>query len=946
LFLCCVTCTPLDLRKVGASKVAAIERGFKPHSKAVCQTVEVDQRIGQVVGVELRRCPGGRAYVLSCKMNPNYLLKEELRYELLVQGINSDSDVHTLRKLFRAVVADKVPCDLCNLSTQSVKELYELVVNKTLELQALIKQQEAELTLLAPRFRMRLSHLRGRLLHLTELDPSASGITSSRYQQVCDRLDNIETNLPKMDVADRMRLENEEEDMSAQDNPSSDERQDTGRVSTVMGTLDREVGTLADQIAPGNAGMVAAQVMPSGHGIKQEFTPHFYQRLPHPLSNLIKELPVVDGTEVNRLYEFLLRVLKVRQVGQMSDSAIYELMYPYCRDELLFLETQAINTKKNFENFYDRLLRHFIPAREMSYLRMARYKRVQAEGEHFFSYVQAIRDAALVLRINENEAQAVQRIIEGLTSTQRARFVFQLPPSSFRHLEQLATVDRSIAYADRSRAEPASEVQIATIESLSEPCEPVGSGKRSQDPRPRKVVVCFYCRKPGHTQSRCFLRSARKSKVAQTVKSSQSGLSPRARGIKGVVPASAPKVEAQIGNLRLNVLLDSGSMRSLISMEHFQNMRRGDPKLQLLKTKLTCVTASGQSLEIVGEVKVPLKIHGFSWNWKFLVSRRLQSQPILGVDFISKTKMILELGSQKCYFAFAPSVTIKFCQNNNYMLCSLTRPLSTRFPQVQTGKLSAGQKARLEGLIRQYPDVLSDKLGLTHLMEYEIQLTDNKPVRLPPYRLSPPKMQYLREHIKTLLSDGVIEPSVSNYSSPMFLVPKPGGACRAVVDFRMLNKCISIESVPLPDIHSAFHWFEKAKYFTTLDLNQAYHQIPLAKASNPLTAFCTDWNLYQYTRVPFGLATGAQVLSRLLDRVFQDIKFEFVYHYLDDVVIYSKSFKEHLKHIRLVLDRLRQAGLTVKPQKVVFATQEISFLGHLVSPGCIRIDPECTKPIR
>ena len=179
----------------------------------------------------------------------------------------------------------------------------------------------------------------------------------------------------------------------------------------------------------------------------------------------------------------------------------------------------------------------------------------------------------------------------------------------------------------------------------------------------------------------------------------------------------------------------------------------------------------------------------------------------------------------------------------------------------------------------------------------------------------------------------------------MFLVPKAGDF-RAVVDFRLLNKRISIESVPLPDIHSAFNWFAKAKYFTTLDLNQAYHQIPLSKASKPLTAFCMDWNLYQYTRVPFGLATGAQVLSRLLDRVFQDIKFEFVYHYLDDVVIYSESFDDHLEHIRLVLERLRQAGLTVKPQKVVFATQEISFLGHLVSPGCVRIDPERTKPIR
>jgi hypothetical protein len=114
------------------------------------------------------------------------------------------------------------------------------------------------------------------------------------------------------------------------------------------------------------------------------------------------------------------------------------------------------------------------------------------------------------------------------------------------------------------------------------------------------------------------------------------------------------------------------------------------------------------------------------------------------------------------------------------------------------------------------------------------------------------------------------------------------------VDYRRLNQCIEIESVPLPDIHSAFHWFCKAKYFTTLDLKQAYHQIPLAEQSKHLTAFSTDWNLYQYRRVPFGIATGAEVHTRLLDKIFHDVKFKFVYHYLDDLVIYSSDFDQHL----------------------------------------------------
>jgi hypothetical protein len=197
-----------------------------------------------------------------------------------------------------------------------------------------------------------------------------------------------------------------------------------------------------------------------------------------------------------------------------------------------------------------------------------------------------------------------------------------------------------------------------------------------------------------------------------------------------------------------------------------------------------------------------------------------------------------------------------------------------------------------------------------------------------------------------MLDKGIIRHSVSPYSSPIFLVPKGETEYRPVVDYRALNKKIKIESVPSPDIHSCFHWFAGASVFTSLDLNSAYNQIPLSENSRPLTAFATDWNLYEFCRVPFGIATGAQVLTRLLDNIFSDIKFKFVYNYLDDLVVYSSSFDENLLHLREVIIRLRDAGLTVKPSKVKFATSHLSFLGHLVSPAGVTIDPSRTLAIR
>jgi len=124
-----------------------------------------------------------------------------------------------------------------------------------------------------------------------------------------------------------------------------------------------------------------------------------------------------------------------------------------------------------------------------------------------------------------------------------------------------------------------------------------------------------------------------------------------------------PSIRTQVGKLCLTGLPDSGSVSSLISLELFQKMWREDPNISLMRTDCTRVTASGQSFEIVGQVKVTLKIQRLSRSWGFLVSKILRSKRILGADFIAKTKLVLELGSSRCYFAFVPSVYIKFIKD-------------------------------------------------------------------------------------------------------------------------------------------------------------------------------------------------------------------------------------------------------------------------------------------
>jgi hypothetical protein len=163
-----------------------------------------------------------------------------------------------------------------------------------------------------------------------------------------------------------------------------------------------------------------------------------------------------------------------------------------------------------------------------------------------------------------------------------------------------------------------------------------------------------------------------------------------------------PLIEAQIGQAHLPVILDSGSAVSIMSSKHLEQLSRDHIPSQLTATQVKCVSASGQSLDIIGEVQVALKIHGFSWPWRFVISNRLTGHPILGVDFISMTKMVLDIGESRCYFGFAPTVVIPLKRLSNFVgkACSRLPPLRCR--QIRCGELTAKQRVLLENIIQEF----------------------------------------------------------------------------------------------------------------------------------------------------------------------------------------------------------------------------------------------------
>ena len=185
--------------------------------------------------------------------------------------------------------------------------------------------------------------------------------------------------------------------------------------------------------------------------------------------------------------------------------------------------------------------------------------------------------------------------------------------------------------------------------------------------------------------------------------------------------------------------------------------------------------------------------------------------------------------------------------------------------------------------------------------------------------------------MEKMLNMGVIEPSSSPFSSPVVLVRKKDNSVRFCIDFRALNKITVFDAEPVPDVEQLFATLQGKKVFTKIDLTKGYWQIRMAESDREKTAFQTPQGLYQFVRMPFGMVTAPSTFARMM-RKLQLEKFGAV-SFFDDILVASECWDEHLQNLDLVLTKLGQHGLTVRPSKVEAGFREIEFLGHTVGGG-------------
>lgn len=436
--------------------------------------------------------------------------------------------------------------------------------------------------------------------------------------------------------------------------------------------------------------------------------------------------------------------------------------------------------------------------------------------------------------------------------------------------------------------------------------------------------------------------------------SSKSTSFPNHRAMSGTIAfdnsLSLPIIAVKFSkHLEFQSLLDSGCTRSLVTSNCLNKLKQAklvnSKSEQKFKAELTAV--NGETITVRKKVRLHFKIDKYSWYHEFWVCSKLPFEVILGFDMMKRTKLNMDVGKGIIKFQFATDneILVDNVQNSCYHVTDSSSESQTQ-RQVSDAS-TVVESDLLSELIAQYPDVITDKIGLAKVQPYEILLSDPTPVRKSPYPLSPDKLLVMKNVLKDLVDNKVITKSFSSWSSPAFLQEKPDKKShRLLVNYRECNKHIIFDSHPLPTIDNAFQFLSNSCFFSTVDLKSAYYQLPISQASRNVTAFCVPTGCYEFTRVPQGICIGSQALSRAMNEVLGDYKFDFVYNFLDDLIIFSQDYETHVKHIKLVLDRLRQYGFTVNPNKIVLAKNSVNYLGHTISNGKLSINSDRTDVIK
>ena len=371
-------------------------------------------------------------------------------------------------------------------------------------------------------------------------------------------------------------------------------------------------------------------------------------------------------------------------------------------------------------------------------------------------------------------------------------------------------------------------------------------------------------------------------------------------------------------------LVDSGAARSMISERKWKELCTTTNRPAALKTGLQLRSLSGHLLPTKGLATIPI----LGKSIELYVTDSLQHDMLLGIDALK----VLEM--KMC------------CVEGTITLGGQVFGWGHRDPVIAEIR---GAHVELDHWKNTFPNLFIEKgeeLPPVGDIIFTVDVGNAAPIRMRPYRIPLAKKEIIDKEIDKLLAGNIITPSTSPWVSPILLIPKKDGTIRVCVDYRRVNSVTKKDAHPIPHIQDIFDGMVGSRVFSVLDLKSAYWQVPVHEDAKEITAFVSHRGLYQFNRMPMGMANSPGVWQRHINSVLAPFLGKFCMVYLDDIIVYSVTDLEHTAHLEMVMKALQDRELTLNPEKCSFRNAEVKLLGYIVSRDGISPNPEKVEAIK